>query len=175
MNKPTHLYHASQNREIAEFEPRAETVRDPSEGPVVFATASISYASCFLVKIDNSWTQISQWGDGPRVFICSDRTKFESLDKGGAIYTLSTDSFYLDPEKSSSEWVSKVPVKPIQKEIYDSGLTAMLDHGVQVFFVSQEEFFNILKAEDQGYEIISNLQKAGRSENHRSGATEIPI
>jgi len=35
--KPKVLYHASQNREIDVLEPRADTVRDKAEGPVVFA------------------------------------------------------------------------------------------------------------------------------------------
>jgi hypothetical protein len=30
--KPEFLYHASINRNISEFEPRAESIRDPSEG-----------------------------------------------------------------------------------------------------------------------------------------------
>jgi hypothetical protein len=36
--KPQYLYHASSNKDIKIFEPRAESARHPKEGPKVFAT-----------------------------------------------------------------------------------------------------------------------------------------
>lgn len=46
-NRPKILYHASPNRSINVFEPRREKVRDPEEGPVVFATPDKALASAF--------------------------------------------------------------------------------------------------------------------------------
>lgn len=177
MDKPAKLYHASDNRNIAIFEPRNEKVRDPKEGPVVFATPDISYASCFIVKTDSSWNQISRWGkDRPWVFICSDFERFKNNDHGGSIYVLPNNSFYTDPEKGTgnSEWVSKEPVTPESKEDYASGLDAMLNHSVQIFFVTKEEFEQINNAEDHGLGLVQEWQKQNRSINQQKGINYQP-
>lgn len=160
--KSTVLYHASPNKNIKIFEPRAESVRDKNEGPVVFATPYKDYASCFIVNTNDTWTRISRWGIGspPWNIIVSDKERFEKLDKGGAIYELSSESFHYDKNEGTkeSEWVSKIPTKPVKKTIYKSGLKAMLENGVNVFFVSKEVFSNIVNSEDHGYAILLKLK-----------------
>lgn len=176
--KPAVLYHASQNRNVTVFEPRAETIRDPNEGPVVFATPDIRYASCFLVKTDDSWTTISNWGPNhPWAFICSDKQRFTQADKGGAIYTLPSETFDFDPEAANlpMEMVSKVSVKPTASETYESGLEAMLKYDVQVFFVTKEEFGALLNSDDHGLNLLIEWQKTHRLENRNRGLAVTPL
>ncbi len=169
--KPPYLYHASVNRDVEEFEPKAETVRHPEEGPKVFAIESPEKASVFMVRADDSWSQFSRWrdteGDEVVVAVYSDRERFEKNDKGGSIYALPSDTFEVDEEftKSSKEWTSSESVAPVKKKDYDSGLDAMLDFGVQVYFVTPERLEEMRESEDHGYSILKGL----KSENEKSG------
>jgi len=171
--KPKILYHASSNRNIKEFEPRAESVRDPNEGPVVFATPNKADATKFLVSTSDEWTALGAFG-GVSFAIISDKKRFEKADKGGAIYSLPSDTFDFDPEKGTGdkEWTSREKVKPLSKEEYESGLEAMIDHGIQVFFVDKETSEKIQKSNDHGNKIIRGLE----SENKKRGEnfTKIP-
>lgn len=136
-----YLYHASQNKHIEILEPRAESIRDPNEGPVVFATHDKTYATCFSVPTDDTWARISQYRSNkhPTLYVMciSDEKRFRDLDQGGAVYYLNPESFYLDESKSSTEWTSKLSAKPIKKELFESGLDAMIENGVNVFFCDQ--------------------------------------
>ncbi len=171
------LYHASSNKNIAEFEPRAESVRHPEEGPRVFAAESAAAVSVFLVPSDDSWSQKSSWsnGKGERtiVSIYSDRARFTQSDKGGSIYELPSDTFDIDSKfsGSSKEWTSAQPVKPTKKTDYDSGLDAMLDFGVQVYFVTPEQLTEMRSAEDHGYRLLGTLT----SENEKTGRNFKPL
>lgn len=157
--KPPALFHASPDTKIEVFEPRAESVRDLQEGKLVFATADKRVAAMFLVPSTDDWAQKSKFNNDP-VAVISDRQRFEQLDKGGAIYSLPPESFKSDPVKGmgESEWVSKEPVRPLGKEVYKSGLQAMLGLGVAVYFVDTETYQKIRSAEDHGFEILSSLK-----------------
>jgi hypothetical protein len=178
LGKIIKLYHASSLTNIEEFAPRAIQVRDINEGPVVFATTDKAYASCFITKTNDKWVQISSWGKkNPWVFICSDEPKFKELDKGGAIYELDPTTFYTDPHKGTGEyeWVSRTSVKPLNKHLYSSGLNAMLENGVQIFFVNTVEFNRIVESDDNGLSILLDLQKLKRSENQKRDFNVKPI
>ena len=164
--KPHFLYHASSNREIEKFEPRAESFRDANEGPAVFATPDKAYASMFLVQVDDSWTQIATF-EGISCIVISDKKRFEELDKGGAIYSLSSETFETDPKKSKTgrEWTSTKTISPNEKTIYESGLGAMVENGVQVYFVDKSTFAKIQGSEDLGLRILKRLE----SENQKQG------
>lgn len=170
--KPKILYHASANVNLEVLEPRAETVRDESEGPVVFASPDKSGVTKFLVPSNDSWTRKSRFG-GVHVHIISDRERYEKADKGGAIYHLSPDTFELDETRGGgkNEWTSKEPVEPSDKEEYESGLQAQLDNGVQVFFVDKDTFNRIDQSSDHGNEIIRGLE----SENKKRDINHIDI
>lgn len=172
VEKPAFLFHASNNRDVAIFEPRDEKVRDPNEGIVVFATPSKSYASMFLVRDDDSWSHKGRFGNIWYTVI-SDRDRFEKIDQGGVIYTLPSDTFVTNQELSmgTMEWVSKLPVKPTRKEEFSSGLQAMIENGVQVFFVDDDTWKQILESDDHGYGILSRKI----SENERLGINFNPL
>jgi len=166
------LYHASSNKNLEILEPRAESYRDVNEGPVVFASHDKKYVSCFLVPTNDSWSQISVFRDleHPDIHIIaiSDEKKFKELDKGGAIYTLPPESFYLDKSKGKREWTSKSSVKPLKKEIYEKGLDAMLDSGVLVYFCDEEKLKEI-KGKVKNFPEIMKIYKNLKSENEKRG------
>ncbi|HRV76345.1 MAG: hypothetical protein H6799_01205 [Candidatus Nomurabacteria bacterium] len=165
MEKPNVLYHASSNKDIEVFEPRANGVRDMSEGPVVFATPDKAFASIFLVKTNGKWAKISRWTSNgvttPWHLIVKGKRKFKRRDHGGAIYHLPSESFTFDPDKGvgGSEWTSRSEIRPSGKDLYDSGFRAMIDYGVEVYFVGRLTFRKIKRSEDHGYEIVSKLKK----------------
>jgi len=162
--KPAVLYHASPNRNIDRFEPRQESVRDPEEGPVIFASPDEAYVSMFIIRAGDDWTRRGRFGaDEPWHMIISDEKRFRAEDKGGAIYHLSSASFHSDPERNMPgiEWASKEPVEPTGKEEYDSALSAMLGHGVEVYFVTPEVFTAIQTSDDHGSELLSHQAPVG--------------
>ncbi len=164
MDKPSVFFHASQNRDITEFEPRMRKKRDPHEGPKVFATPSKSFATVFMVPTDSSWVASGLHNHVPYIVI-SDLNKFKELDHGGALYHLPPETFEVDLGKGlrEYEWTSSVPVKPNACEEFASGFEAMLDAGVQVYIVDQDLFKQIKESEDHG---LSQLMKI-QSENQK--------
>ncbi len=163
--KPKFLYHAS-SLELDKIEPRNRSVRDKDEGPVVFGTQDLAYASMFLNKTDDSWT-MKGWHNKAYVIVVSDEKRFRESDNGGFVYKFSSDDFYTDETKSmgTREWVSKKPVSVSDKIVFPSGLEAMIDSGVQVYFVEQETFNRIKSSNDHGSAILKNIQ----SENQKLG------
>ncbi|MFO0862766.1 MAG: hypothetical protein U0516_03520 [Candidatus Saccharibacteria bacterium] len=160
---PKLLYHASQNKNILEFIPSKEHYRDFYEGPVVFATPDKVYAKLFLVRTSDDWTTLGRYTDGGRVgpwhIIISDRHRFEEADVGGTVYWLDPKDFSFDPHKNMGnlEWTSKTTVKPIGKEDYSSGLVAMKEAGIEVYFVDKETYAAINISKDHGKSIIDTL------------------
>lgn len=170
MEKPSAVYHGSSNRQIERFEPRSEKVRDTKEGPKVFATSDKRMASVFIVGADDSWANSGMHNGVPYIII-SDRERFEKLDQGGATYHLPGDTFESDPNKGlrEIEWTSSEPVEPFHKEEHASALEAMLEHGVQVYFVDPETYEAWKTAPDHGLSIL----KSSISENQRRSINPI--
>lgn len=172
MEKPDKLYHASSNRSIEQFEPRARKTRDVTEGPRVFATPDKRLSTVFMAGTDDSWTHKGAFNGVPYIII-SDKERFMELDKGGTIYHLPGETFENDPEKGMGtlEWTSKEAVTPIEKEEHQSALDAMVNHGVQVYFVDPETFAAINAAPDHGLSILHSLT----SENQRRGVNAVEL
>ena len=63
------------------------------------------------------------------------------------------------------EVTSKSAVKPIAKQVYKSALAAMLEHGVQVYFVDKPTYKAINSSQDDCLSILQTLE----SENQRLG------
>lgn len=172
MEKPDKLYHASSNRSIEKLAPRSEKIRDESEGPRVFATPDKRIASIFMASTDDSWTNSGAFNGIPYIVI-SDRERFEKLDNGGAIYHLPNTTFESDPMKGLGEleWTSRENVEPTDKEEHESALKAMIDHGVQVYFVDAKTFADINASDDHGLSILKSLE----SENRRLGTNDVEL
>jgi len=156
--KPPVLYHASRNSSIKNFEPRIGKRRYEKEGPKIYATPSKAMATVFLVDTDDSWTKSGSI-DGVPYIVISDKERFESLDVGGAIYSLPSDTFEDDPNigLGELEYTSEESVTPIGYESVNSSFNTMLDNGVQVFFVDKETFRAIEDSPDHGVAIIAGL------------------
>jgi|SRR3989338_2422448 len=166
--KPSVMYHASHNHNITEFVPRQERVRDPEEGPVIFATPDKALASAFLIEGHNDdWTNIGFYNDIPVAIICSSREEFIEKDKGGILYSLPSDTFDFDAHRGMGEreWSSHVSVKPVDKIECLSTLDTMIENGVQIYFVDKQTFENINHADDHGFQILLGL----KSENAHRG------
>ncbi len=78
----------------------------------------------------------------PYILISKDRDAFIEEDKGGVIYELPSEGFSFDPHKGmgEDEWTHKGAVQPTSKQEYSSALDAMIEQGVQVYFVDQATF-----------------------------------
>lgn len=157
--KPAVLYHASRSGDVAKFEPRIGKRRDEDEGAQIFATPSKAMATIFLVDSDDSWTR-SGSVDGVPYIIISDRERFETLDHGGYIYSVPSDSFESDPDKGLGEleYTSTESVKPTGSEYLPSALDAMIKSGVKVYFVDTETWAAIQTSDDYGKEILATLE-----------------
>lgn len=148
------LFHGSQCKDLVTLEPRANRTRQNGDGSVIFATPDMGFASIFMCSHDDRWTMSGNFiftrndnVDNEKLgnimyFLCKDRARFIKEDVGGAIYVLSSESFTCDENKGMGylEWVARKPVMPLTKFVYNSTLHTMLDFGVQVFFVSEQEF-----------------------------------
>jgi len=172
IEKPKILYHGSSNREIIRFEPRQVKVRDQSEGPKVFATSDKRMARVFIIGVDGSWGN-SGMHNGIPYLVIGDRERFETLDNGGAVYHLPGDTFETDPNKGlrEIEWTSSDAVEPIHKEYHESALEAMLEHGVQVFFVDKATYKAWHTAKDCGLSILKSL--TSENEKRRINPVEL--
>jgi len=161
--KPKVLYHASRNADIESFEPRIGKRRDENEGAQIFATPSKAMATMFLVETDDSWTQSGAM-DGVPYIIISDKERFTALDTGGTIYSLPSDTFETDLYKGlrELEYTSEESVVPIDTERVDSALSAMVEHGVNVYFVNQEIFTQIQESPDHGEAIVNSLEPVSK-------------
>lgn len=156
--KPPVLYHASRSGNIDVFEPRIGKRRDENEGAQIFATPSKAMSMMFLVDTDNSWTQSGAM-DGTPYIIISDEERFRSLDKGGYIYSLPSDSFETDLDKGlrELEYTSTESVSPTEREFIPSALEAMVQNGVKVYFVDNDTWQAIQESDDHGEAIVKSL------------------
>lgn len=165
--KPEFLYHGSPNKNIETLEPRSKFQRDKNESPKVFA-GNEEIAAMFLARFGDSMTQISTYNEIP-VIVIRDRKHFLKKDKGGAIYKLPGNTFENDPSRpfGEREWTSGDSVDPLEKEQFDSALFAMLEKGVQVYFVDKKTFYDF-KYDETGAKRYEKLKKF-QSENEKRG------
>jgi len=100
----------------------------------------------FLVNSDDSRTAKGQFNSVYYIVI-SDKNSFLEADKGGAIYTLLNDSFYCDLKKGMGKKNGEAEsLLNLSKKLYKSGLRAMINTWVQVYFVDKVTFKKIKKA-----------------------------
>lgn len=168
--KPVVVYHGSSTPDLEELQPRKERVRDEKEGRVVFGTADRAFASMFLgPRPDDSWSSKGSL-NGVYYILIGDEKRYRREDKGGVIYEMPGEAFEHDPSRGmETEWVAKKSITPKNKQQYPFALDAMIENGVQVYFVDERtlnEFKESVEhSPDHGQSILENLE----SENQRRG------
>lgn len=170
LEKPPLLYHGSAHKELEELKPQGKSERT-DEGELLYATPDFAIASIFLA--DGAHYGCGKFGKIPYAWIIANRDEFISHDKGGHIYVLSSDSFEINQGRGlgNEEYTSEEPVAPIKTVEYSSAIDAMIENGVQVYFIDQETYDKIQASQDHGRSIYSKLE----SENQRRGANVRPL
>jgi hypothetical protein len=173
--RPPFVYHGSSKVDIEELKPYALKIRSEKEGPVVFAAPNIGLAAEFIVPADDTWSSKGLINGVPYIIINGEK-RFKDMDKGGAIYKLPSDSFSYNPKlgMGKHEWVSNEAVRPLSKTIYESALDAMLENGVQVFFIENKDLFKSL-SEFKSLSYLLDTLNSLQSENQKQQKNVIPF
>lgn len=155
--KPEVLYHGS-SFYLNKIKPRQESFRDKNEGHVVFASSDIAFASIFITRIYDDHS-IKFKHAGVYYMIIDDEEKFRATDKKGYIYTLSSQNFMHDRVKGMKcEWFSRQAIIPSEYKRHRSGLEAMIEHGVQVYFLKARAFGEIQKIKEKRNYVVNILR-----------------
>lgn len=166
MTNPELLYRGSPNKDVSLFVPKERVGHGSSERMVVSATPDRTVATKFVVPIENLKVTTGSFG-GVHYYVCGDKPAFREMDKGGAIYTLKPEDFEFNSD--AGIWASPKPVETTSQEDVSSGLEAMIEADVQVFFVDTETFNKIKESPDKIREILRDLtsEKMKRNKNVR--------
>lgn len=164
--KPPILYLGSSHGEVEEFEPKVSKGSGEKYGALVYASSDLATASIFMARVEGEWSA-GRFGDVPYVLIPMSRDEFIKNDRGGHIYVLLSGTFNTEAGRGLGEyeWASKEKVKPVQKLEYLSALDAMLENGIQVYFVDKEIYQKIKESEDHGYSILKKLESENKRRN----------
>ena len=162
MRNPELLFRGSPRKDASLFVPKERVGSGSSERLVVSASPDRSVATKFVVPIENLNVTVGSFGE-IQYYVCDNEQSFRETDKGGGIYTLRRDGFEFN--SGVGVWTSLRPVEPISKEEVTSGLNAMIDAGIQVFFVDPETFKRIKESSDNGLEILRNAISENMKQN----------
>jgi hypothetical protein len=154
MEHPHELYHGTSHK-----------INGPLKPPV-FATARKDIAALFMFPAD----VLSSIGFEKNIaYICiwGSLESFSPKDKGGFLYVLPTDHF--EKIGKDYEWQNFQEVSPIEVKEFSLAIDGMIDCGVEVYFIDNEEVFDRIVADkDNRFPILrgrqSENQKRGRSE-----------
>ena len=151
------LYHTSTNKDLEVIEPQRTLSSNVYIGDYVFATSNHKLAAMYLVArgtpiLLNIKTAM------PHLIICANPEEYRIRDRGGAIYTIPAESFHKTPQKGleDSGLVSEVAITPISKKVYETSIEALREEGVEIYFVSKEQFDEIVNKKNEA-EIIARL------------------
>ena len=163
------LYHGSSSEFLDELSPKNERIRDRNEGPMVFATPDKAFATMFLgPRPDDSWSAKGNC-NGVYYILISDEERYREEDKGGIIYGFPNEGFIQTQNKGmKAEWASAKAVTPTATEKYSSALQAMLESGVQVYFVDATTLGQFKKMQKNPEKTMRMLQGMS-SENKKLG------
>jgi hypothetical protein len=172
MEKPPLLYHGSPNKCLEVLEPRVSKGSGEQYGKLVYASPDIATSSVFLADVPGRWS-LGAFGAVQYALIAVPRDKFIANDKGGSIYVLPSETFETDEHRGlgSKEWASEVPVRAIEKMDFSSALEAMLNYGVQVYFITSDQLDLFNTSLDYGLSILSSME----SENERQNVNVRPL
>ena len=139
------LYHSSTEKDLRVISPQRTLSKDKYIGDFVFATADPAYSAMYLVP-KGLKTLMHSSTDDRWIVICSDPEEFRRIDKGGAIYGLSSDGFIKSPqvELGETEMVCRKEAPILDKKVYSTALEALRKQGVAVYFAGESEFQEVL-------------------------------
>lgn len=147
--KPKILYHGSWNKEIEEFEPRIAQ-QDPE--PRVYASHDVLTALLFMPKY-NGYMSVGDFGTETErrhyIIFTESKEKVLNQDGGGAVYSLPSETFEKNPLVNGGEWewYSTVPVKPVDKQVFNSWIHEFKKRGISIFFFEEPKFHEFEKLE----------------------------
>lgn len=126
----------------------------------------------FTANVGRSWST-GKVGDVLYAIIPLTREEFLSRDTGGFIYQIPGETFSSEPGRGMGdrEWASPVAVRPSGVEKISSSLDAMIDAGVQVYFVDPASYEEMLKNDDPSWVFLKDFE----SENFRRGVNFKPL
>jgi hypothetical protein len=164
------LYHGSTQKGLKELRPATLESRKRGEKPLLFATPELPLA---IIFISREIRECGMFNDVPYAVIRGSKEEYVASDKGGSVYELPGQGFEFDPSRSMNdrEWFTRNPIKPLKEVHYPSCLEAMIDQGVQVFFVNSDELGAIKQSPDHGLAILQNMV----SENERRNRNFKPL
>lgn len=166
LERPPKLYHGSTDGSITQFEPRTHRAR-PEEGAKTYASPTIETA---LQSMANRFVSNGGVVNGRR-FVCIPYTEeeFKRLDTGGYLYELPVDSFFPNHGYGleDDEWVSSVPVTPLQVTHYPSLYQTLKDIGAEIYYINPEQsaYLDTLQVTDDGSNLeafLAQLTEEGR-------------
>jgi hypothetical protein len=137
---PHILFHGSPYQDLTLITPHRLDTRGHGH-PIIFASHHIAMASLFMLKHKGKFA-CGRLSGGDIFYMTNDKRRCILEDQGGAIYLLSSDSFFCEPYESLGldEWISYGSIKPLLKFIFPSALDAMLSMGVKIYFVDDSTY-----------------------------------
>ncbi len=167
MERPKFVFHGSPKGDIEEFIPRISMGSGEQYGPQVYASNDLVTASMFMADVGKAWSSGEASNGVMYAIIPVLKEEFLPRDKGGFIYKLPGETFSTDSHRGmgEKEWASRVSVKPVEVKKIDSALEAMIESGVQVYFVTDEQYKEMLSLGRPKWEYLTNLS----SENEARG------
>lgn len=139
------VYHVSPNKSLKIIEPRRALSKGVYIGDYVFATKDKMLATMYLATKGYA-VLLGSKDKNPNIVICADAQDYLASDHGGAVYELPEEFFFESPQTELAEYelVSKFPVKPLSKMVYEKSIDAMHKSGIDIKFVDQETFDNLI-------------------------------
>lgn len=159
MNKRSDtLYHGSTRLIQGAMQPALiqATEDHVHEKASVFATARKDLAGLFMLPAD-ALSSIGFERDAAYVCIWGTEEEYRVKDKPGYLYELPLAGF--EKVGKGYEWQNFNAVTPSKILTFDSALGGMLELGVKVYFINDEEIFDRIVAEkDNRWDILKDLK-----------------
>jgi len=151
------LYHSSQKKNLKLLIPQKTLSHDKYIGDFVFATYN-KYLAIMYLATKGVGILMNPKKPDMTIVICANEKEYLITDKGGAVYEMTDDGFFDSPQSGLGEYekVTKKPVKPLKKVIFESSIDALVNNGVKVYFVNAK-MFNSLIINPKQSEIIRSL------------------
>ncbi len=156
---PKKLYHGSTRKIQGALRPILVTKHEGEDylhnRPAVFATARIDLAALFMSPTE-ALASIGFEQDISYICLWGTVEEFGAKDKTGYMYVLPSEPF--EKIGKGYEWQSFTAVEPIEVLGFSTSLEGMIECGVQVYFINDNETFDRIVADKENRStILKNL------------------